>query len=94
MVTQETAKQVGGSFGGIVASSVMGILGRDAASKAMNKEQKEAESVAVADEDVTHRIAGQIQLFRITTELLSVSNARLSNDRMEIPEDWEEISSN
>ena len=90
VIAQETARQVDGSFGGVLVSSVMGILGRNAASRALDKQKEETEPMPVADENVTDRIAGQVQIFRITNELQSVSNARISNDRLEIPEGWEE----
>ena len=85
---------VGGSFGGVLVSGVMGVLGRNAASTALDKKKAETEPVPVADENVTDRIAGQVQIFRITSELQSVSDARISNDRLAIPEGWAEISGN
>ncbi len=60
VIARETARQAGGSFGGVLVSGVMGILGRNAASTALNKKKAETDPVPVADENVTDRISAQV----------------------------------
>lgn len=88
-VAQQTARKVGGSFGGAIASGVMGVLGQNAASKALEKKEEVAEPAAVAVENIPDRVTDQVQIFRISSELLSISDARISEDNFEIPEGWE-----
>jgi len=90
VVAGQVMQQAGGSLGGLIASSAAGIFTRDAASKAMDRE-KQAEPADVGDESLAERVPGQVQIFRITTELRSVSDEYLEADRFEVPSGWEEI---
>ena len=90
VVAGQVAQQAGGGLGGLIISSAAGIFTRDAASKAMDRE-KEAEPADVGDETLAERVPGQVQIFRITTELRSVSDEYLEADRFEVPSGWEEI---
>ena len=74
----------------MIASTAAGIFTRNAASKAMDRE-KQAEPADVGDEGLAERVPGQVQIFRITTELRSVSDEYLEADRFEVPSGWEEI---
>jgi len=86
----QVMRQMGGSLGGMIASGAAGIFTRDTASKAMDRE-KEAETADVGDESLAERVPGQVQIFRITTELISISEEYLEADRFKVPSGWEEI---
>jgi hypothetical protein len=90
VIAGQVAQQAGGGLGGIIASSAAGIFTRNAANKAMDPEKK-AETADVGDENLNERVPGQVQIFRITTELKSVSDENLEADSFEVPSNWEEI---
>ena len=90
VIAGQVAQQAGGGLGGIIASSAAGIFTRNAANKAMDPEKK-AETADVGDENLNERVPGQVQIFRITTELKSVSDEDLEADSFEVPSNWEEI---
>jgi len=87
VIAQQTARQVSGSFGGVVASTVMGALGRDAVSGIFKKmDQKKKEELESAPKlEAGNTVAGQVQIFRISTEVIAVSGRRIARDRFEIP---------
>ncbi len=89
VVAGQVLQQAGG-LGGMIASTAAGIFTRNAASKAMDRE-KQAEPADVGDEGLAEHVPGQVQIFRITTELRSVSDEYLEADRFEVPSGWEEI---
>lgn len=89
VVAGQVAQQAGG-LGGLIASTAAGIFTRNAATKAMDQE-KQAEPADVGDEGLAERVPGQVQIFRITTELRSVSDEYLEADRFEVPTGWKEI---
>jgi hypothetical protein len=90
VVAGQVMRQMGGSLGGMIASGAAGIFTRDTTSKAMDRE-KEAETADVGDENLAERVPGQVQIFRITTELKSVNKEFLGSDRFKVPPGWEQI---
>lgn len=90
VVAGEVMRQMGGSLGGIIASGAAGIFTRDAASKAMDREE-ESETADVGDENLAERVPGQVQIFRITTELKSINEESLEADQFKVPSGWEEV---
>lgn len=92
VVAGEVFRKVGGNLGGMIAGGAADILTRNAANKAMNKEPEAPGSVKVGNETLDERIDGQVEIFRITTELKSLSIGAVSDSRLEVPEGWQELT--
>jgi hypothetical protein len=90
VVAGQVFRKVGGNLGGMIAGGAADIYTRTAASRAMEREEKKKPPVQVGDEGATERVKGQVQIFRITTELQAVSEENLPAERFEIPADWRE----
>lgn len=88
VVAGQVLQRVGGNLGGMIASGAANIYTQQAASKAMEREEKETPPVKVGAESATERVEGQVQIFRITTEVKSVRDDDLPGDRFDIPEGW------
>lgn len=91
VVANEVFRQVGGNIGGMIAGGAADILTRNAANKAMNKEPEAPGAVKVGDENLAERIDGQVEIFRITTELKSLSGGVVSDSKLQVPDDWQEL---
>ena len=91
VVAGEVFRKVGGNLGGMIASGAADILTRNAANKAMNKEPEAPGAVKVGNESLAQRIDGQVEVFRITTELKSLSGGAVSESKLEVPEGWQEL---
>lgn len=91
VVAGQVLQRVGGNLGGMIASGAANIYTQQAASKAMEREEKETPPVKVNAESASERIEGQVQIFRITTEVKSVRDDDLPRDRFEVPPGWAEV---
>jgi hypothetical protein len=84
-------RKVGGGLGGMIAGGAAEIFTRNSANKAMNKEEEGPGPVTVGSESLAERIDGQVQIFRITTELYSIDENTVPDSRLEVPDGWEEL---
>jgi hypothetical protein len=84
-------RKVGGGLGGMIAGGAAEIFTRNSANKAMNKEEEGPGPVTVGSENLAERIDGQVQIFRITTELYSIDENTVPDSRLEVPDGWEEL---
>lgn len=91
---QTAARSVGGGLGGSVAGAAVSETGRRLFDRFKRKKKAEEEarkaeaeaSVAGNPEDAS------VMLFRVTTELTSVSKDKVRGDRFQWPDKWEKIS--
>jgi len=90
VVAGQVMQSVGGNLGGMIASGAAGIFTRDAASRAMEQDEKKTPPVQVGAESAAERIQNQVQIFRITTELKAVSDDAVPRERFEVPPEWAE----
>jgi hypothetical protein len=97
-ISKETRDAMGNSVGGSVAGSAAGAASSELISglfKKFGKKKKktEPEPVATATEPTGAPTAtGSTVLFRVTTELISVNDDRISEDRFELPAGWKKVS--
>ena len=99
-VADQTAKSMGDSAGGAIAGSAVGAASGEVISgflKRFGKKNKKnkPEPVASAPADTsttTEATAGSVVLFRITSELVELSDDDVPADRFEVPAGWKRIS--
>jgi len=88
VVAGQVFQRTGGGLGGMIASTAADIFTRDTAARAMERDEKQQPPVQVGAESAHERIEGQVQIFRITTELRSINDEGLEPERFEVPPDW------
>lgn len=91
-IGQKTAESLGDSVGGSIAGSAIGAASRELISGAFSKfrkrkKNKEPEPVAASPAD------GSITLFKITTELISLSKDSVADNQFVAPGSWKRVDS-
>ncbi len=100
VIAKETAEAMGDSVGGSVAGSAVGAASSELISglfKKFGRKKKKAEPAPTAAATVTApaeapSATGSTVLFRITTELTSINDDKISRDRFELPSGWKKVS--
>ena len=97
-ISKETRDAMGNSVGGSVAGSAAGAATSELISglfKKFGKKKKKTdpEPTATATAPAAAPSAtGSTVLFRVTTELISINDDKISQDRFELPSGWKKVS--
>lgn len=100
VVAKETAEAMGDSVGGSIAGSAIGAASSEIISgmfRKFGKKKKKTEPEPVATATTTTpaeapSATGSTVLFRVTTELISINDDKISQDRFELPSGWKKVS--
>jgi len=100
VIAKETADALGDSVGGSVAGSAVGAASSELISglfKKFGRKKKKTEPEPTAAATATApaeapSATGSTVLFRVTTELISINDDKISQDRFELPSGWKKVS--
>jgi len=97
-ISKETRDAMGNSVGGSVAGSAAGAASSELISglfKKFGKRKKKTEPEPTATATApagAPSATGSTVLFRVTTELISINDDRISQDQFELPSGWKKVS--
>ena len=95
-IGNQAAKTMGNSVGGSIAGSAIGGASRELISGAFSKfrkKKKKKEAKPVAETENTNPAAGSVTLFKLTTELTSISDSTVADSQFTAPAGWKKVKS-
>jgi len=90
-IGEQAAKSMGDSVGGSIAGSAIGAAGRELLSGAFSKFRKRKKKSEPAPQ-AADPANGSITLFKITTELTSISEDNVASNQFVTPSGWKKVA--
>ncbi len=96
-ISEETAEAMGDSVGGSIGGSAVGaasgeVIGGMLKRFGKKKKKKKQKQPQPAEPVATAPSEGSVVLFRVTTELTSVSDDKIPAEQFEVPAGWKKVS--
>lgn len=90
-IGEQAAKTMGNSVGGSIAGSAIGAAGRELVSGAFSKFRKRKKKSEPVPQPA-NPAAGTVTLFKITTELTSISEDSVASNLFVVPSGWKKVA--
>lgn len=90
-IQQETAEALGDSVGGSIAGSAVGAASQKLLSGAFSKFKNRGKKEKQAEAPPANPAAGDVTLFKVTSELVDYDERDLADSNFSVPEGWKRV---